>query len=212
MTFYDNTGTALSSQPTWDLLVGSVSTQADVYQISFVSPAGEYTAVIDVPGSNQVSPAAVRGFGENTSLDAVYATIVQTSGTQIAPTTTSDSITIYQDDSISADMVITESALAAIGASSLADGVTVEAEMKLDSTNATSAPDVTGFTTTVISDTSGNRLINVSLDAFPAVFNVSGSAGSNVNGRLDLRLTKGSKTLISSVIDVSVAWAAAAGS
>lgn len=211
ITFYNSTGTALSPQPTWDLLVGTVATQPDIYQVQYVVPTGDFTAVVDVLGTNYAAPTAYRDFGDGASLSQIYAAALESSGVVVQDATTGQDINVYQGDSIVVDMSVTETALSFIGAASLADCDTIAAELKLAATNATSAPEVATFAESITSDTSGARTVRVSLDSFPSALNVSGPLGTTVAARIDLRLTKGTKTIIASTVNVTSQWAAAAG-
>ena len=214
--FYDNTGAPLGTQPVWDLLIGTNSVEPDTYQVQYVVPAGEYTAVIDIPGDNFVSPSVFSDRGETSTGETVtnaqiYAAIIQSGGALIAPTTTSSAITVYQDDSISVDIPVTEAALAAIGVTSLADCDSISAQLKLNDTNATVSAEVTTFNELIISDVSENRLVRASLDSYPVELDVNGPQGASVGARLDLRITEGTKTIIAGTVDVTAVWAAAAG-
>jgi hypothetical protein len=204
--WYDKDGGSISV--TWDLLTDPTANQPDVYILQYTVPLGEYSFVVDVPSTHVVVPAAMSGNAESFSIDDLYGSIVTQGGTVVSSTTSNSSITVYQDDSIYAVAVIPEAALTAVGASSLADLDAYKAEMKLTSTAGNAPPDLATFTEAILSDTVGNRTIAVSLAAFPSILDVDGSSGDTVSARIDTRITKGTKTITASTIDVISVWSA----
>ena len=210
--WYDTAGVPLTAQPTWDLLVGTNASASDFYQIQYVVPAESFTYVVEVVGTNVAAPVGGDFQVDTASLSVIYGAIVSSTGTITNDTTTNQDLTLYQDDSISVDMTILEAALTAVGATSIATLDSYAAELKLVTTNATTAPIAVTFTESVVSDTSGARVVRAVLDTFPTALNVAGPDGTSVQARLDLRITKGTKTRIAATVNIQSVWAAAAGS
>ena len=77
----------------------------------------------------------------------------------------------------------------------------------LDSLNSDDTASVTGFSNSITSDTSGNRVVRCTLNAFPAALAVQDSTKS-LAATAHLRLTEGSKTAIASEIKLTVKWKA----
>lgn len=206
LTWYDEDGVALSSQPTWTLPVAGETTGR--HQIRYVMPSGVWTAKVTVP-SALASAAPVEFSDEGTSydIDSVGSLIASSSGVSLTPVLTSDTAEIFDGDSIVLDFSVTEAALSYVGAASLAAVDTILCQVKLDSLNSDDTASVTGFTNSITSDTSGNRVVRCTLNAFPAALAVQDSTKS-LAATAHLRLTEGSKTAIASEIKLTVKWKA----
>ena len=209
--WYDTDGVALSSQPTWDLLTGTTASASDFYLIQYVVPSESFSYVIVPVGTNVAAPAGGEFQIDTATNGQIYGAILTSAGTLVSQTTINQDLTLYQGDSISVDMTIPEAALTAVGATSIATLDTYVAELKLVSTNATTAPIAVSFTESIVTDTAGARVVRAELDTFPTALNVDGPNGDSVSARLDLRITKGTKTRIASTVNITAVWAAAAG-
>ena len=207
--FYDADGDVLTVD--WDLNPDTTATAGDTYLLSFTVPFGYYMAVVEIVSTNLAIPAAFSDFGDTATLGQIKSAIAIAGGVFVTDTVSNSAITVFQGDSISVDMLIPEAALTAVDAVSVADLSSYAAELKLEATDATAAPVAVDFTETVVSDTSGERIVRASLNAFPSALDVDGPNGTSVSARIDLRITKGSKTRVAATVDLTVVWTANAG-
>lgn len=204
LTWYDNTGVALASQPTWSLPVAGASGR---HQIAFVMPSGVWTCKVTLPAAANVSaPTEFGDEGTPYDIDSVGAQIATANGVAITPVTVGDSATIYDGDSIKLLFSVSEAALAYIGAASLTAADSRVAEIKLDSLDSSVAATAT-LTTSIISDTSGNRVVQGLLASFPAGLAVP-TGTKSVSATAQLRITEGSLDCIASQIALTVLWKA----
>jgi hypothetical protein len=137
--------------------------------------------------------------------DTLAGLFVSSTVAPVSPVATQTTRTVFQGDTLRLDFVVLESTLSAIGAASLAAVDTLAIGMKLDSNDSGDAQDAT-LTATVLSDTSGNRVVRGTL-AFPAAFNVP-DGQRQIAATAMLRLTEGSVTVIGAIVNVQVLWKA----
>jgi hypothetical protein len=199
----DSDGVALDDQPTWTLSVGS----AGRHVIGFTNPAGQWTAKITQLAANFSNPLEFSGEGLANDADTLYATLVGSLGVPATDVTTDGEVRIFDGDSLRIDFTVLETALAYVGADSLADCDELTAALKLDTENSDDDADLDTFTPTIISDTSGSRSVRVDEDAFPATLAVPDLA-DEVRARCDLRLVKGTRQVIAATRSVVVLWKA----
>jgi len=204
ITWYDQDGVALASQPTWDLQAG---TSDGRHVVSFINPSGQWTAKVTQLAGHFSNPIEFGGEGLANDADTLYAAWASSGGSPATDTSTDGEVTMYHGDSIRIDLTVLEAALTAIGATSLADCSAIAAEIKRTSQDSDDAADVTTLAETIVTDTSGNRLVRASLDAFPVILAVADDEDS-LTARCDLRLTKGTKTIIAATRTVRVLWKA----
>ncbi len=206
LTWYDNTGVALASQPTWTLPVAGASGR---HQIAFVMPEGVWTCKVSLPAAaNVAAPAEFGDEGTAYDIDSVGSQIATSNGVSLTPITTGDAQTIYDGDSIITDFAISEAALAYIGAASLA-AVTVGnmvPAIKLDSVDS-DQPQTALMTPTITSDVLNTRTVRGTLAAFPAALAVP-DATKSVSATIQLRLTYSGKTCIATAVALTVLWKA----
>lgn len=190
---------------------------ADLYQLAFMAPAQPYSAEILPPSDEFVAPAGFGGRGNLYTMDTI-AGLIQTSAGSFPMAIFTNSLTVYQDDSITVPVTINEAALTLVGATSLADLDSITAAIKLNDTDATAAPDVDDPVVTIVTDTAGDRTLTVRRVAFPTVLDVStGGSSQRTAARLDVRIAKTISTgntlsIIAAVIDLDIVWSANAGS
>lgn len=210
LTWKDNTGTALATQPDWDLVASS----GKRHQFSYVIPAGVFTVDTTVPSTHISSPKETKGEGLSYDDSAIGSLIASSASISISPTSTSSSATMYDGDSIYiAGISIPEAALTAIGATSLADCASRLAFIKRTSQDSNDEPDVAlagGLTVTATSDSANNRVVKIECTAFPAILGVLDDATS-LSAKVNVRLTKGSKEIVAAVVDLTVLWVAPQG-
>lgn len=199
----DSTGTALSTQPTWTLSAGS----GGRHVVGFTCPAGQWTAKVVQIASNFSNPLEFSGEGLANDADTLYATLVGSLGTPATDVSTDGEVRIFDGNSLRIDFSVLETALAFIGASSLADCSSISAELKLITLNSDDPATVATMTETILADTSGNRTVRVDVDAFPAALAVP-DAAADVRARCDLRLVKGAREVVAATVSVVVLWKA----
>jgi hypothetical protein len=204
LTWYDDAGDALASQPTWTM--ERSETNGD-HMLAYAVPLGAYGIRLTVPGTDYASVALWSGIGYTYGPDDLGSLIATSGGVALTPVTTSDEAEIYDGDSIILDFSVTEAALTYINAASLTACDTLLAQIKLNTNDSDETADVTGFTNTVTSDTSGNRVLRAVLAAFPAALAVPDGAKS-IACTAQLRATEGTKTAIVSEIALTVKWKA----
>ena len=203
-TWYDEDGVALASQPTWDQTRSETNGDHFFY---YEVPLGAFSIRLTVPATDYASVALWTGRGTSYGIDDLGGMIASTGSVTLTPTVTSADAEMFDGDSIDVSMSVTEAALTSIGAASLAACDTVRAYIKLDSTNSGAAPtvDYTSLTTAITSDTSGNRVVRVTANAFPAAIAIGDSAKS-LSCKVMLELGEGSKLIIASVVNLTVKW------
>jgi hypothetical protein len=82
------------------------------------------------------------------------------------------------------------------------------AEIKLNSLDSSVAASVGTLTETITSDTSGNRVVRVTLDAFPVALAVPAGSQQSVQATLQLKLTNGAKSITANATQITVRWKA----
>ena len=203
-------GTALATQPTWDLTPDAAV--SGLYHINYIAPAGDWAAVVEMDDAELAEPLAFYATAIENDSDTLAA-IIQASGGTISPTdgVISANLRLYEGDSIATLAAVPENILSRVGATSLADLDSITAGLKLSSTGSAAEPDlvILPASITIITDTVGNRVIRITVDAFPEEISVgAGARGAVVRGRIDVRVTKDSVTRIASKIDVGAEWSA----
>lgn len=206
LTWYDNTGVALASQPTWTLPVAGVNGR---HLIAFVMPANPWTCKVTLPTLIYASaPTEFTGEGNAYDIDTVGSLIATANGVSLTPITIGAAVTIYDGDSLIFDFAVSEAALTYIGAASLT-AITVAGMVpgiKLDSLNSDD-PQSALLTPTITSDVSGTRTVRGTLATFPSALQVV-DLSKATQATAQLRLTYSGKTCIASVIAVTVQWKA----
>ncbi len=204
LTWYDDLGVALASQPTWDMVRSE--TDGD-HELSYAVPLGSYAIRMTVPATDYATFALWNGIGYAYGLDDIGGFIATSGSVAITPTTTFDSATIYDGDSFDVTVSITESALLTIGAASLAACDTKLATIKLDSAESGAAPTVpsTDLTVTILTDTSGDRTIRITKDVFPTAIAVMNNTRSTAC-TLQLSLGEGTKVITAASVAITVLW------
>ena len=104
------------------------------------------------------------------------------------------------------NLTVPEAALTALGAASLAAIDTLACGVKLVSKTSDDTQDA-ALSTSIVTDTSGNRVVRAFLNAFPAAFAVPDTVRS-VSAEIALRATEGSKTFIVATCALTVKWKA----
>lgn len=203
LSWQDNTGAALGSQPTWTLSAGDANGR---HVVGFTPGLGAATVKITAPAGYRSDPAEFAVEATTYSVDSLYGVILASSGTVITPTTTSGEVDVYDGNSIVIDMSVLEAALSEIGAASLAACDSMSAQIKLTSKESEDAADV-ALSWTILSDVSGTRTVRAYIDAFPAALAILDDA-KTLDCRCDLRLTKGTKTVTAAIRNVTVRWKA----
>ncbi len=204
LNWYDDTGTALASQPVWDL--ERSETNGD-HLLSYAVPLGVFAIRMTVPVTDYATIALWNGIGYSYGPDDIGAMIASSGGVTIAPTITSDTHTMYDGDSINVVVSVTDAALVAIGAASLAACDTKRANIKLDSANSGAVPTVPygDLTVTILTDTPGNYTLRVSKDAFPVALAVQND-NKSVACTLQLELGEGAKLLTVASVAMTILW------
>jgi hypothetical protein len=205
ITFYGPNGVALASQPTITLPVAGANGR---HQFAFTMPSGIWTAYVS--GSNPLLFATpVEFYDEGTiyDIDAVGSSIATSSGVAISDTTFTNSVEMFDGNSIDISCSVADSALAKIGAANLA-ACTLLAEIKLNSLDSSVAASVGTLAETITSDTSGNRVVRVTLDTFPAALAVPAGSQQSVQATLQLKLTNGAKSITANATQITVRWKA----
>jgi len=204
--WYDEDEVALASQPTWTLQ--SAGETSGRHHIRYVMPTAVWTCPVVKPSVDHYSaPAEFGGEGLTYDTDAIGSLIATSGGVSLTPVTTADEAEIYDGDSIILDFAVTEAGLAYIGAASLAAIDTMISHIKLNTTDSDQVATVTGLTNSITSDTSGNRVVRATLDAFPAALAVL-DATKSLACTAQLRATEGTKTAILAEIALTIKWKA----
>lgn len=206
ITFYDEDGTALASQPVITLPAAGVSGRN---QIRYIMPSNIWTA--KVINSNPLltsAPAEFSGEGTAYDIDSVGSAISTSSGVAISETAFSQTYEMYDGNSISVYCSIPEAALTAIGAASLAAVDTITAEIKINSVDSDNPATVGGLTETITSDTANNRVVRVTLDAFPAALAVPDGGQQTLAATLQVKLAEGTKVLTANNTAMTIRWKA----
>lgn len=209
LTWYDEDGAALSSQPTWDLTRSE--TNGD-HVFSYEIPLGAFLVRLTVPATDYASVALWTGRGTAYGLDDLGGMIAAAGSVAVTPETTTDTATMYDGDSIDISVSVTEGALTSIGAASLTACDTRRAYIKLNNAEAGAAPTVgyTELTVTITTDSSGNRVLRIVKDAFPAALAVPNGTKS-LSATLMLELGEGSKVIIAASVDITILWSSRDG-
>lgn len=204
LTWQDATGADLATQPTWTLSAGEANGR---HVIGWAPAEGLATVKVTAPAGYRSDPAEFSVEASVYSLDDLYGVMSAGLATPVTDLTTTDATDIYDEDSIVLDFSVLEAALTALGAASLADCDTIEAEIKRESQNSGDAADVATLTESILSDTSGNRVVRAVLDTFPVILAVP-DGSDQVVARADLRLTKGARTLTVATRELTIRWKA----
>jgi hypothetical protein len=211
LTALDEDGVELDPQPTWDLVLSEADGRAQ-FKVAVV--AGGMRMKMTVPTGYYASVTDWTIRGTNYGLDDLGAMIAATNSVTIAATLTTTSATAIDGESIYIPGIsITEAALTAIGASSLADCATRVAFIKRNSQDSNDAADVDatdGLTVTATSDTVGARTVKVDCATFPAILGVPDDANV-LSCTLQVWLTKGSKQICGAQVTLSILWSADEG-
>ena len=206
ITFYDQTGVAISSQPTITLPVAGVLGRN---QIAYVLPSGTWTAkVIHSNALYAAAPAEFSSEGFAYDIDSIGSLIATSSGVAISETAFSATHEMYDGNSIYVSCSIPDAALSAIGAASLAAVDTITAQIKIDSIDSDNAATVTGLTTAITSDSVGNRVVLVTLAAFPAGLAVPDGGQQSLACTLHVKLTEGTKIITANSTHITIKWKA----
>lgn len=203
LTWQDNTGTALGSQPTWTLSAGDSNGR---HVVGFQPPDGSWTVKLTVPAGYRSDPAEFAGEATVYDADSLYGLLVASDGVPVTESTTTGDLDIFDANSIIIDFSILEAALTELGIANLASADSMSAQIKLTSKNSADASDAT-LTTSIISDVSGARTVRGELDTFPAALEVPTGA-KTLDTRADLRITKGAKTITVAIRNVTFRWKA----
>lgn len=206
LTWVDNTGADISPQPTYTVQAGDANGR---HLVTFAIPSGPWTVKVTKPSALYThSPLEFEGEGYAYDFDTIGSAMEVAAGFTVVDNTTTSSTEIYHGDSIQLDFSVVESALILIGASSLADVTTIAAEIKRTSVDSSTAADVATLTESILSDISGTRTVRGILAAFPAILAPPTGGQTTLSCRADLRLTKATKTITASTIDITVKWKA----
>lgn len=206
ITFYDSTGVALASQPTITLPFSGVNGR---HQFTYVMPNNPWTAKVSSTNPGLfATPVEFDGEGTTYDIDSVGSAIATSSGVAISDTAFTDSVEMYDGNSIDVSCAVAEAAISRIGATSLATCDSLVAEIKLNSLDSSVAASVPGLIETISSDVPGTRTVRVTLDAFPAVLAVPTGSQQAVQATLQLKLTKGTKTITANSTQITVRWKA----
>jgi len=179
------------------------------YDIAFTAPGTTGDIVIrfaPTAGNDLIFPDVWADQVTVYGIDSIGALISTTSAVPATDFSTSSQSEIFHGDSLQFDLSVSESALLALGAASLAAIDTLACGVKLTSRNSADAQDAT-LSTAIVSDTSGNRVVRVNLDAFPAALAIA-TALQSVSARVDLRATEGTKTFIVATLNLTIKWRA----
>ena len=209
LTGYDETGTALGVAVTWDM--ERSETNGD-HLLSYAVPLGAFALRLTVPVADYASVALWNGIGYIYGPDDLGSLIATTGSITLTPTTTSDDAEMFDGDSISVVMRVTEAALTAAGAASLAACDTLRAYIKLDSVDSGAAPtvDYTDLTVTILTDSSGDRTVRVTKDAFPTALAITDAAKS-LTCKVQLELGESTKLITAATVGLTIKWVARNG-
>ncbi len=199
----DSDGVALTSQPTWTLSAGS----GGRHVVGFENPEGQWTAKVVQIASNLSNPLEFSGEGLGADAELIYATILASGGLPATSIATDGEVRIFDSDSLRVDLTVLEAALTYVGATSLADLSSMVAEIKLITLNSDDPATVTGLTETILTDTSGARVVRVDLDAFASSLEVP-DGEAETRARIDLRIVKGARQAIASTRSLVILWKA----
>jgi hypothetical protein len=208
LTWQDANGTNLSPQPTWSLPIAGDATTGR-HLIKYEDPSGPYTIKITKPANGESTPTEVTGEGFSYDDNSIGAAIATSSGTVITETATSTAVPMFDGDSIYLTFSVPEAALVQIGATSLANCDTMAAEIKLDASDSSAAPEVTTPVETIVSDVVNIRTVRAIVATFPSVLAVITGQRSRA-ATAHLRLTKGGNTIIAAEIKITINWKATA--
>lgn len=209
LTWMDVDGVDLVSQPTWDLVRSD--TDGD-HQFKAEVPYDWWRAKLTVPAGKYATATNWTGRGTNYGNDDIGGMIASAGTIALSPTATSDTATMYDGDSLKFTVSVTEAALTLIGAASLAACDTRRAYIKLDTTAAGAAPtvDYTDLTVTILTDTSGDRTLSITKDAFPTALAVP-STTKDINCTLMLELGEGTKLIMAASVSITILWSSRDG-
>jgi hypothetical protein len=209
LTWYDGDAVALVDQPTWSMPEAGVDGR---HLITFVNPDGAWTTPVAKPTAEHLSiPVEFSGEGVTYDTNALGAMIQSSEGITVVGTLTTSDDSTFHGDSIGLDFGVSESALAAIGATSLDDCDSIDCEIKKTSTSSTTAAEVGEEDFDSVeptADSPGDRVVRAEIDEFPEAIAPPTGGQSSLACRADLRLTKGTKTIIGSVINLTIKWRA----
>lgn len=208
LTWYDASGVALTSQPSWTLTAGD---SLGRHVVGFVVPDAPFTVKVTRPSTAHVAaPQEFSGEGLTYDTDALAGLFLASAGVVTGSvTTTGDEFVLFDANSIRIDLSVLDAALTYIGATSLATCDSMVAEIKKTTTDSSSVAEVTTLSEAIVTDTSGARLVRCTLDSFPAALAVpTGGDGQAVTGRIDLVLTKGTKKVTAATKNIRVVWKA----
>jgi hypothetical protein len=208
LSWVDAAGVALTTQPDWDLVVSS----GKRHQFEYTVPAGPWAVVTTIPSTHLINPIEYTGEGTTYDIDDIGARLATITAVPISPTATSSVHTMYDGDSIDVSVAIPEAALTVVGASSLADGVTLQAYIKRDDRDSNDDPDVlhTDLTAVATSDDPDDRVVRVTKTAFPSAIGVPDD-GDTVSATLHVRLIKSGKEVIAGEAKLAIKWIAGKG-
>jgi hypothetical protein len=201
---YDEDGVALASQPTWDMVRSE--TNGD-HQLIYAVPLDPFGLRLTVPATDYASVALWSGIGYAYGPDDIGGAIAAAGAVAVTPTATTDDATMYDGDSIDISVSISETALSSIGAASLAACDTRRANIKLNSAESGAAPTVAygDLTVAITTDTSGNRVLRITKDAFPIALAVPNSAKS-LAATLQVELGESSKLITAASVNLTILW------
>lgn len=204
LTWMDEDGVDLVSQPTWDM-VRSDTNGDHYFQAEVV--LGAYAIRMTVPGTDYASLTIWTGRGTTYGIDDIGGMIATTGAVAVTPTLTQSTASMFDGDSIDVSVSVSETALDSIGAASLAACDTKRAYIKLDSVDSDDAPTVgyADLTVTVTSDVEGTRTLRITKDAFPAVLGVP-DATKSLACTLMVELGEGSKLIIAASVSLTILW------
>ncbi len=204
LSWQDDDGVALASQPTYTLSAGEATGR---HVVGFSPPIDAWTVKITKPSTYRSDPWEFSGEATVYSLDDIFGAFVSGSGEAITETTTTGDVDIYDGNSIVIDLSVLEAALTAVGATSLADCTTLLAEIKLLSLNSDDPATVSALTESILSDTSGDRVVRAYVNTFPSELAVPDDV-QTLAARCDLRITKGALTITAAIRNVTIRWKA----
>lgn len=210
LTWYDEDGVALASQPTYSLIRSE--TNGD-HLFQYEVPLGAFAVRMTVPATDYASIALWNGRGYSYSIDDLGGMIASTGSVVLSETATSTEYVLYDGDSVLAEgIVIPEAALTAIGAASLAACDSRKAFIKLSTADSNDAPTVpdTDLTVSITTDASNNRVVAVTCDNFPNALGVPDDTTS-VSAVLMVVLTEGTKQITAAVVQLTIRWTADTG-
>lgn len=205
LSWQDDTGAALASQPTWTLTPDAL--EDGRYVIGFTPPAGLWTVKVITPAGYRSDPSEFSGEASVYSIDDLYGIAASGLSTPVTELTTTGDVDLYDGNSIILDLTVLEAALVAIGAASLAALDAMSAKIKLTADNSSDPAEVDLGTPSILTDTSGNRVVQAELDAFPAALAIP-DGQTEVACRCDLLITKGTKVITAATRNITVRWQA----